>query len=629
MSSHAHPQGEGGPARPPDSLHKDLKSSRARSSSHADDASLAVGLGAQLKRNLFYYALGTFALIALQTLMSVRDRLFKAGVDHALASRSAETTRVVVLVLVVVISAAAIRVASRMTLFHAGRMGEYELRRALLGRLQRLGAAFFRRMPVGEIMSRATNDLTQVRLLLGFGVLNVLNTAFALISALSVMIGVSGPLTLAALVPLPLVMLVTRGFSRSLYVRNRDNQASLGKLSERVQESLAGVRVVRSFSLEQAEQSAFEHTSLDYLDKSLAIARLRGFMTPIMAALSAAGTLIVFWYGGHLVLTHQITHGDFIAFWAALARLTWPIIAFGFIMSMVQRGRASYVRLKDIFDAVPDVVDGELPAPANVRGAIEVRNLTFSYGTQRVLDCVSLKVDAGRSLAIVGRVGSGKSTVASLIARLMPTPRGTVLLDGIDVCDLPLATVHRAIGLAWQDAFLFSTTVARNVGFSLDEPDSPEGLDRIRLAAGEAHVLEEMMALPQQLDTIVGERGVQVSGGQKQRIALARALVYQPAVLILDDPLSAVDARTEKAILDTIEREIKRRTVILITSRVAAACRCDSIAVLGQGRVIEQGTHDELVALGGQYARFAEEQRIQSEIEAIGAALRNAEGVSP
>jgi len=628
MSPHVHPQGDGPPQRSPAPLSATSQAD-ARRASHSEDAAIEVGLWAQIKRNLPYYLLGALSLIALQTLMSVRDRLFKAGVDFALASRSAETSRVVAWVLVVVVSAAAIRVASRMTIFHAGRMGEYDLRRALLGRLHRLGAAFFRRMPVGEIMSRATNDLTQVRLLLGFGVLNVLNTVFALISALSIMIGISGRLSLAALIPLPLVMLVTRGFSRSLYVRNRDNQASLGKLSERVQESLAGVRVVRAFTLERAEQSAFEKTSLDYLDKSLAIARLRGFMTPIMAALSAAGALIVFWYGGHLVLTHQISHGDFVAFWAALARLTWPIIAFGFMTAMVQRGRASYARLKDIFDAVPDVVDGPLPAPEHVRGAVEIRNLTFSYGSHRVLDDVCLKVDAGRSLAIVGRVASGKSTVASLLARLMPTPRGSVLLDGIDVCDLPLETVQRSVGLAWQDAFLFSTTVARNIGFSLDEPDSPEGMDRIRAAAGEAHVLEEMMALPQQLDTIVGERGVQVSGGQKQRIALARALVYEPAVLILDDPLSAVDARTEKAILDTIEREIERRTVILITSRVAAASRCDSIAVLDGGRVIEQGTHDALVAAGGQYARFAEEQRIQSEIEAIGAALRDAEAVAP
>jgi ATP-binding cassette, subfamily B, multidrug efflux pump len=588
---------------------------------HAD-----VSLWGTFRGQWVYYALGTLCLICLQTLMSVRDRLFKVAVDSALASRGDDTARTVALILAIVVVAAAIRVGSRMTIFHAGRMGEYHLRRALLDRLHVLGAAFFRRMPVGDIMSRATNDLTQVRLLLGFSALNVLNTIFALVSALSVMAAISGRLTLAALIPFPFVLAVTRGFAGALYTRNRDNQASLGVMADRVQESLAGVRVVRAFNLELREQQRFETSSLGYLDKALALARLRGLMGPIMTALSAAGTLIVFWYGGHLVMTHQITHGDFVAFWAALARLTWPIMAFGFVMSMVQRGRASYARLREMFEAKAEVVDGPLAPPERIRGEIEVCSLSFGYGARNVLQNVSLKVGAGRSLAVVGRVGSGKSTLASLLARVMPTPRGSVLLDGIDICDLPVATVRRAIGLAWQDAFLFSTTVARNIGFSVDDPDSPDGMRRIREAAAEAQVLDEMMGLQHELDTIVGERGVQVSGGQRQRIALARALVYEPAVLVLDDPLSAVDTRTEKAILDTIDREIQRRTVILITSRVAAAARCDSIAVLEGGVVIEQGTHDELVSSGGLYARFAEEQRILSEIDAIGGSLQLAGG---
>ncbi len=293
------------------------------------------------------------------------------------------------------------------------------------------------------------------------------------------------------------------------------------------------------------------------------------------------------------------------------------MLALGFVFAILQRGRAGYERLKVIFDATPEVRSGHLPAPAKVLGAIEVRDLRFKYGDRAVVDGVSFHVDAGRSLAIVGRTGSGKTTVASLLARLLPTPRGAVFLDGADVCDLPLSTVRAGIGYAQQDAFLFSTTVTRNIGYSVDDPESPEGMAIVSAAAEEAHVLEEVKGLPEGFDTVVGERGVQLSGGQRQRIALARSLVREPAVLVLDDPLSAVDAKTEAAILAAIERQAAQRTVILITHRVAAARRCDSIVVLDEGRVVERGAHDELAAAGGLYAAFVEEQRIAEDLAAL------------
>ena len=586
------------------------------------------GLWSFFKHQAPAYLLGAFFLAVLQTLMSIRDRLFRAGVDAALAARSDETIHTVILVLVVVISAAGIRVLSRITIFHAGRMAEYQIRAAFMRKLLALGVSFFRRMPTGEIMSRATNDLTQVRLMLGFGVLNVVNTVFALLSAVSVMVGVSGRLTLAALAPFPLLIVVTRRFGRAMFARTRENQESIGRLSERVQGSLAGVRVVRAFSLEDSELAAFETSSLDYLDKSLALARLRGFMAPTMGALGATGMLIVFLYGGHLVLTHQMSHGDFVAFWAALARLTWPIMAFGFVVSMVQRGRAGFSRIQQVFDAEPEVADGPSAAPAEFRGTLEVKSLAFSHSHGSVLEDVSFRVEAGHSLAIVGRVGSGKSTLAALLARLLPTPRGSVFLDGIDVCDLPLAAVRRSIGYAQQDAFLFSTTVARNIAYALDDPDGEDAASRVREAAAEAQILEEVERLPDGMDTIVGERGMQLSGGQKQRVALARALLYEPSIVLLDDPLSAVDARTEHAILQAIDRQIRERTVLLVTSRIAAAARCGSIIVLDQGKIIEAGTHTELAQAGGMYARFVEEQRLQGEIDQLGEAVAAAEGAS-
>ena len=580
----------------------------------------AVGLGAQFRNNLHLYASGAVLLGVQQLLMAERDLLVKAAIDAAEGHRTAEGTRAALIMLAVSVGAAVARVLSRITVFTGGRNVEYDLRAALLARLHQLGPAFFRRMPTGEIMSRATNDIAQVRLLLGFGVLNIIGSLFALASALYVMIHVSGRLTLAALTTLPVLALVTRSFSGRMFRANRDNQEAIGKMSDRVLASLAGVRVVRSFALEEAEARAFAVENRSYLDKGLALARIRGAIGPMMGWISAVGVLVVFWYGGTLILSGAITKGAFVSFWLALLRLIWPMLALGFVFSILQRGRAGYARLKTIYEAVPEVESGPLPAPARVEGAVRVSGLGFAYGDRKVVDDVSFEVPAGGSLAIVGRTGSGKSTIAVLLARLLPTPKGTVFLDGADICDLPLDTVRAGIGYAQQDAFLFSTTVTRNVGYALDDPDSPEEMSLVRAAAAEAEVLAEVDALPEGFDTVVGERGVQLSGGQRQRVALARALLREPPVLVLDDPLSAVDAKTEAAILGAIERQAAHRTVILITHRVAAARRCDSIVVLDEGRVIERGTHDELVAQGGVYAAFAEEQRIEEDLAALGEA---------
>ena len=578
-----------------------------------------IELGAQFRKNLPLYAGGSLLLVLQQGLMAARDLLVKSAVDHIDASAAELATRTAVILLGVSVAAAVARVLSRVTMFTGGRNVEYDLRAALLARLHKLGPSFFRKMPTGDIMSRATNDLTQVRLLLGFGVLNIVSSLLALASALYVMMSFSVRLTLAALVTTPILMMITRSFSAKLFARNRDNQESIGKMSDRVLASLAGVRVVRSFALEESELRAFEETNLAYQEKSLALARLRGSMGPLMGAMSSASILVVFWYGGHLVLTGQMTKGDFVGFWLALLRLTWPMLALGFVAAIVQRGRAGYVRLRQVFDGVPDIVDGPLPAPAEVHGALRVSHLSFAHATRKVVDDVSFEVPAGSSLAIVGRTGSGKSTIATLLARLLPTPPGAVFLDGADICDLPLGTVRASIGYAQQDAFLFSTTVARNIGYALEDPDAADAMDEVRRAAREASVLDEVEGLPEGFDTVVGERGVQLSGGQRQRVALGRALLRGPPVLVLDDPLSAVDAKTESAILEAIDRQAADRTLLLITHRVAAARRCDRIVVLDGGRVVEEGTHEELCKGKGLYASFAEEQQIEQDLEALGA----------
>ncbi len=560
-------------------------------------------------------------LAAFQFAMNRIDMRSKAAIDTVFGPNPASAWKPAAVMLILAVLAFMARVARRWYLFNAGRDAEYELRFELLRKLQQLGAAFYRKMPSGEIMSRSTSDLQQVRMLLGFGILNLINVPFVFASTVQVMLNVSLKLTLACLVNLPLVILISRTLSRGMYHRMRENQAALGRMSDRLQANLAGVRVVRSFALEDRERTLFEATNREYLRASLALARLRGSFGPTIGAVAALGTLVFFWYGSSLLLRGPaqggLSPGEFFAFWSAFSRMTWPMIAVGFALSVVQRGRAGFDRLRDVFDAEPEVVDGPRRAPKHVGGSLCVQNLTFAYGSRKVLDDVSFKVAPGESLAIVGRTGSGKTTLAMLLARLLPTPAGSVRMDGIDVCELPLRSVRSAIGYAQQDAFLFSTTVARNIGFALDEPDGADGLTKIRHAAREAQVLEETLSLPEGFDTVVGERGVQLSGGQKQRIALARALVWEPKILILDDPLSAVDAKTESAILAAIERQAARRTVVLVTHRIAAASRCDRVVVLDEGRIVEHGTHDELVRGGGIYAAFAEEQQMARELEEI------------
>jgi ATP-binding cassette subfamily B protein len=580
--------------------------------------SFPTGLWAQFGRHYPRYVIGFCLLAAYHGAQLWFDLSLQSAIDMALGTQKQEAIELGVAMVVVAMGAFVVRIASRVVVFNAGRKAEYELRSELQQHLMGLGPSFYRRMSTGDIMSRATNDLVQVRLLLGFGVLNVCSTALALVSALWFMQQVSLKLTLAALSPLPILLFAARRLSREFYVRTRDAQAALGTMSGRVQTSIAGVRVIRSFALEEQELAAFEQTNKDYLEKSLSLARLRGSLGPILQAALSTGLLVAFWYGGSLMIDQVITPGGFMGFTRALARLAWPLISLGFVLGLVQRGRAANDRLGEVYRAEPDISDGPRPAPASVAGRLDVKRLSFAYGEHTVLSDVSFALEPGRSLAIVGRTGSGKSTLAVLLARLQPTPPGTVYLDGTDVCDLPLSTLRSAIGYAQQNAFLFSTTAARNVGFPLDDPDSPESRARIEVAAREAGVYDEIAALPDGFDTVVGERGVQLSGGQKQRVALAMAFVSNPRILILDDPLSAVDARTERRILEAIDRQRAARSILLVTHRVAAASRCDRIIVLDQGRVVEEGTHEELARKEGLYALFAEEQRVESELERLG-----------
>ncbi len=582
-------------------------------------AEIPIGLWAQFRRQSPGYIAGFAFLAVYQALQYWFDTQLDYAVDLTLAGQAAATRRTGALLIAIALVAFGARVLSRIAIFNGGRNAEYELRKAVLHHLHKLGPSFYGRTSTGDIMSRVTNDLGQVRLLLGFGVLNSVSTVFALVSALAVTLERSVKLTLASLAALPLLVVVVVVFSKQMYGRQRENQDAMGTLSGRVQASIAGIRVVRSFGLEKHELEQFERVNQEYLQKSLLLARLRGVMWPVMQALSSVSIVVLLGYGGHLVLTDPtFDEGAFVAFFRALSRLTWPLISLGFMISVIQRGRASYSRVQEVFEIQPDITDGTSRVPPGPL-RLEVKALTFAYATSErpILSHVSFVLEPGKSLAVVGKTGSGKSTLGLLLARLQKTPRGSVFLGGVDVCDLPLAALRETVGYAQQDPFLFSTTVGRNVGYALDSPELPESMATIANAAKEAQIDEEVRSLPDGFDTVVGERGVQLSGGQKQRVSLARSLVSKPRILVLDDPLSAVDGRTEAAILGAIERQAAERSVVLITHRVSAASRCDQVIVLDEGTIVEQGTPAQLAKSGGLFARFAEEQRIEHELEQL------------
>ena len=539
------------------------------------------------------------------------------------------------------IATAITRILSRIWIFNAARSAEYDLRSDLFGHLLKLEPAYYREHPTGDVMSRLTNDVQTVRAMWGAGVLNLVNTGFAFVSVLVMMIRIDPWLTLWSILPYPTIYAVGQIMGKRIFKTSREVQGQLGAMSSKLQEDLGGIHLIKNYGLEDVRRDQFRAASLRLLDANMAITRVRGQLVPLLGALAAIGTVIVLWTGGRAVTRGDINVGQLVEMLAYVARLVWPVLALGWMLSLLQRGKASWSRLEQLFAAQPRLEDGATAPVGPGAGKLEVKHLTIAIDGRNLLDDVSVTMEPGTITAIVGRTGAGKSTLVDALCRMIDIPPGTIFLDGVDITSLPLATLRGAIGYAPQDAFLFSTTIADNVAMGYgggralpraraeelgtvgqatsaerDDPLAGGTTDpRVARAAEAAGLVRDLGVMPDGFATVVGERGITLSGGQRQRVALARAIAADRKLLVLDDSLSSVDAETERVILGHLREVMRGKTSILISHRVAAVKRADQIVVLDAGKVVERGTHAQLLAGNGLYAELYRTQIDPDELD--------------
>jgi ATP-binding cassette subfamily B protein len=567
-------------------------------------------LGGYIGRNRGYYAVWLATTLAYVAAFVAIPLLVGQSLALIAAGRPGdEIARSILWLTLVTLASGVVRFFSRTLVFNAAREIEYEIRNDIFLHLQRLPQSFYFRWRTGDIMSRCVNDINAVRLLLGVGLLNIVQTPILYVAVISMMLAINVKVALLVLVPYPLFILIARTFGRSVHRWSLATQVGLGELSNRLQETISGISVVKAYAMEGVTAERFARTNDDLYHSQTRLIRAFAAMPAIVMLLPAAAMLTLLVVGGQEMLAGRMEKSHFFTFAMYIFNLTFPTFIMGWVVALAQRGAASMQRIDELLSEDPSIADPpDVDDTGEVRGDIEFRNLTFHYPgiseREPALRDIDLTIPEGTTLGVVGPVGSGKSTLASLIPHLYEVDDGQLFVGGVDINRIPLRALRSSIATVPQESFLFSMSLAENITFGLPEDDD----EAVRRAAGSAQLDSDVDELPDGYDTVVGERGVMLSGGQRQRTALARALVVRPRILILDDVLSAVDAETEAGIQRELDRIFTGRTVVVVSSRVSAVRNAEQIVVLAAGRIVERGTHDALLAAGGVYARLASEQ---------------------